>query len=78
MYTFFRFLASPAGRFARIAAGLALILLGLMALQGVAGWILALVGLAPLAAGLFDRCIFAPLFGLPFVGFRLRQALQSK
>lgn len=78
MNTLFGFLASPAGRVTRIIAGLALILIGLLALGGTWGWILAIVGLVPLLAGLFDRCVFAPLFGLPFVGDRLRQALQGK
>jgi hypothetical protein len=78
MNTLFGFLASPAGRGTRIIAGLALILIGLLALGGTWGWILAIVGLVPLLAGLFDRCVFAPLFGLPFVGDRLRQALQGK
>jgi hypothetical protein len=31
----------------------------------------------PLAAGLFDWCVFAPLFGLPFVGKRLRHAVEN-
>jgi hypothetical protein len=78
MDTLFGFLASPAGRATRIIAGLALITIGLLALGGTWGWILAIVGLVPLLAGLFDRCVFAPLFGLPFVGERLRQALQAK
>jgi hypothetical protein len=77
MNAFFSFMASPAGRLTRVIAGLALILIGLLALGGVGGWILAIVGLVPLLAGLFDRCVFAPLFGLPFVGPRLREALQS-
>jgi hypothetical protein len=78
MNALFGFLASPAGRVTRIIAGLALILIGLLALGGTWGWILAIVGLVPLLAGLFDRCVFAPLFGLPFVGERLRQALQGQ
>ena len=77
MKEFFGFIASPTGRVVRIVAGLALILVGLLALQRLGGWILAIVGLVPLLAGLFDRCVFAPLFGLPFVGPRLRQALQG-
>ena len=77
MNAFFRFIASPTGRVIRIVAGLALILIGLLALEGLASWILAIVGLVPLAAGVFDWCVFAPLFGLPFVGPRLRQALQN-
>jgi len=78
MNAFFGFIASPAGRLARIIAGLALILIGLLALGGIWGWILAIVGLVPLLAGLFDRCVFAPLFGLPFVGHSLRQALRGR
>jgi hypothetical protein len=77
MKGFFRFIASPTGRVIRIAAGLVLILIGLLAVGDIGGWILAIVGLVPLLAGLFDRCVFAPLFGLPFVGPRLRQALQD-
>ena len=77
MNAFFSFIASPAGRVIRIVAGLALILIGLLAVGGIWGWILAIVGLVPLFAGIFDRCVFAPLFGLPFVGPRLRQALQG-
>jgi hypothetical protein len=77
MNAFFKFIASPAGRIIRVVAGLALILIGWLAVQGLGGWILAIVGLVPLAAGLFDWCVFAPLFGLPFVGPRLREAVQS-
>ena len=77
MKAFFGFMASPAGRILRIVAGLALILIGLLVLKGVGGWILAIVGLVPLAAGLFDRCVFAPLFGLPFVGPLLRDEVQD-
>ena len=78
MNAFFGFIAGTAGRAIRIVAGLALILVGLLAVGGVWGWILAIVGLVPLLAGLFDRCVFAPLFGLPFVGDRLRQVLQDR
>ena len=77
MNGFFGFISSPAGRVVRIVAGLALILVGLLVLEGIGGWILAIVGLVPLLAGLFDWCVFAPLFGLPFVGPRLREALQG-
>ena len=77
MKAFFGFMASPAGRILRIVAGLALILIGLLVLKGVGGWILVIVGLVPLAAGLFDRCVFAPLFGLSFEGPRLRDEVQD-
>jgi hypothetical protein len=76
MKAVFRFLASSAGRLVRVVAGLVLIVVGIAVVQGVVGWILAIVGLVPLAAGVFDWCFFAPLFGLPFAGPRLRQTLE--
>ena len=75
MKAFFRFMASTAGRVTRIVAGLVLIVLGLAVVEGTGGWILAIIGLVPLLAGLFDRCVFAPLFSLPFVGDQLRKAV---
>ena len=73
----FRFLASSMGRMVRAVAGLALIAVGLVWLHGVVGWILAVVGLVPLLAGILDFCVFAPLFGLPFGGSQLRQTLNK-
>jgi hypothetical protein len=78
MKGFFRFIASPAGRLLRILAGLVLIAIGIWLVQGIGGWILIIIGLVPLAAGAFDRCVFAPLFGLPFVGLRLRRAVEDE
>jgi hypothetical protein len=72
----FRFLGSSAGRATRIIAGVALILAGLFVVGGTAGWIIAIVGVLPLLAGSVDVCIFAPLFGLPFVGPALRNAVK--
>ena len=76
MKAIFRFLASSAGRLVRAVAGLILIVVGIAVVGGTVGWILAVVGLVPLAAGVFDRCVFAPLFGLPFAGPSLRQTLD--
>ncbi len=78
MKAFFGFMASQAGRWVRVLAGIVLILIGLAAVQGVVGWILVIVGLVPLAAGAFDRCVFAPLFGLPFEGPELRRTLWEE
>lgn len=64
MKGFFWFIASSTGRVVRAAAGVVLIL--------------AAVGLVPLAAGLFDWYVFAPLFGLPFVGLSLRRTVEDK
>ena len=68
MNGFIRFMNSGAGRFARIAAGVALIAWGLLGLGGTTGIIMAVIGAVPLLAGLFDFCVFAPLFGLPLSG----------
>lgn len=67
------FMASPFGRGLRIVAGLVLMALGVFWIGNLAGWIVAVVGLVPLAAGVFDFCIFAPLFGAPFGGDAIRQ-----
>jgi len=61
---FVKFMASPAGRIARDVAGIVLVALGHF-MHSVGGIIVAVVGLVPLIAGLFDFCVFAPLFGAP-------------
>jgi hypothetical protein len=72
MNPFVKFMSSPSGRISRIVAGVALIALGSLVVQGVGGTILIVVGLLPLVAGLFDFCVFAPLFGAPLSGKRVR------
>ena len=68
------FLASGSGRIVRILAGLALVVWGLLGLTGTIGIVVAVVGLVPLVAGLFDFCVFAPLFGAPLSGQKIRVA----
>jgi hypothetical protein len=65
---FARFMSSTAGRLLRVAAGIALVYLGWVVMGGVGGVVVAVVGLAPLMGGAFNFCIFAPLFGGPFLG----------
>ena len=64
---FARFMSSLAGRLLRIVAGIALSVVGLVVVHGTVGIILAIVGVVVFAAGLFNFCIFAPLFGGPFL-----------
>ena len=73
-----RFLASPTGRIARVAVGLVLIIGGPAVVGGAGGVILAVVGLVPLLAGLFDVCIFAPLAGLPVSGRAIRKQATGR
>ena len=72
MNPFVKFMASTAGRIVRIVAGIALILWGLLGIHGVGGIVVAVIGLLPLVAGLFDFCVFAPLFGAPLSGPKIR------
>jgi hypothetical protein len=64
---FARFMSSTLGRLLRIIAGIALIAIGLWAVGGTWGIVLIIVGLIPLVAGIFNFCVFAPLFGGPFL-----------
>ena len=72
MNPFVKFMASTTGRIVRIVAGIALIAWGLMGLGGATGVIVAVIGAVPLLAGLFDFCVFAPLFGAPLSGPKIR------
>jgi hypothetical protein len=72
MNPFIAFMASTSGRIVRILLGVVLVLLGWLVIGGTAGIIVLIVGLVPLAAGLFDFCVFAPIFGLPLSGPAIR------
>ncbi|MBZ0289504.1 MAG: DUF2892 domain-containing protein [Anaerolineae bacterium] len=72
MNAFVNFMASTTGRIVRIVAGLALIVVGLALVGGTTGIIVAVIGAVPLLAGVFDFCIFAPLFGRPLSGPKIR------
>lgn len=74
MNPFCTFMASPTGRVIRIVGGIILIAWGLVGLGGVVGIVVAVVGLVPLLAGLLDFCVFAPLFGCPMSGPKIRAA----
>jgi len=66
------FLASGTGRIVRVAAGVILVAWGWYGLAGATGIIVAIIGLVPLVAGIFDFCVFAPLFGAPLSGPKIR------
>lgn len=70
-----RFMSSPAGRAARVAAGVALIAWG-FTLHSSSGYLLMLVGLLPLATGAFDVCLLGALFGVPLRGQDARRMLK--
>ena len=72
MNPFVSFMQTPAGRVTRIAGGAALIGAGLTGVGGLGGIVMAALGLIPLAAGLFDFCVLAPFFRIPFSGAKIR------
>jgi len=76
MVGLFGFLASAAGRWVRALAGIVLVLVGLFAIGGSAGYIVAIIGLVPLLAGALDYCVFAPLGRFSFKGPVLRAEVQ--
>lgn len=72
MNPFVSFLASGNGRIVRVLAGLALIAWGLLGLHGAVGMVIAVIGMVPFVAGIFDFCVFAPLFRMPLSGSKIR------
>lgn len=72
MNKFFGFMGSMSGRITRIILGMFILAFGF-----VQNPIWLIVGLIPFLAGIFDFCVFAPLFGLPFVGEKLRAKLNK-
>jgi len=72
MNPFISFMASTTGRILRAVAGVILLYVGLQTMSGVGGIIVAVIGVVMLAAGLFDFCLFAPLFGNPLSGKKIR------
>ncbi len=65
---FAQFMATPIGRLLRIGIGVILIAVGVLAIPGVIGKFVALIGLAPIIAGAFNVCLIAPIIGVPFRG----------
>ncbi len=69
---FAQLMNSTAGRILRIVVGLAMIGIGLFAVQGPVGIATAVVGAVPLAAGVFDVCLMAPILSVPWSGAKIR------
>jgi Inner membrane protein YgaP-like, transmembrane domain len=72
--SFARFVNSPAGRIARIVVGFGLIGWGYAQRTAPAGIVLMLVGLIPLAAGMFNLCLISALLGGPIRGSKLARS----
>ncbi len=64
------FLQSPFGRMLRVMLGLGVIMVGILFLEGTAGFLVAVIGLVPVFTALSGVCIICPLFGYTFEGYR--------
>ena len=73
MKKIFRYLSSTNGRNVKFISGAIISAAGLFVSP-----LLVIIGLLPLIASIFDFCVFAPLFKLPFEGEKLREALKDK
>jgi hypothetical protein len=67
-----KFMASTAGRLLRVVLGIVLIIVGVV-VGGPAGWVIAIIGLVPIAAGAANVCLIGPVLGAPFKGSALRR-----
>ena len=65
--SFARFMAGPIGRGVRVAAGLVMIVAGLV-IGSAGGYVLAAIGVLPLLAGLLNVCVIAPVLKAPLSG----------
>lgn len=72
MKNILKYISSRNGRTARFLIGSVMVAMGLFVSP-----VLVVVGLLPLFAAIFDVCVLAPLFKLPFEGERLRDALEK-
>ncbi len=70
MGAFVGFMQTPAGRLLRIVAGIVLIAVGAIFVQGGWGTVIAVIGLVPLIAGMVGICLVAPLAGYTLRGER--------
>ncbi len=65
MNTIIHFMQTYAGRALRVVLGLALIYAGVVVLGGTLGAILAIVGILPIAMGLWGPCLLGFIFKQP-------------
>lgn len=72
--SFATWMAGNSGRLLRIVAGAAIVVVGLMGIDGTWGTAVAVIGLVPIAAGLVNVCFIAPFLRAPFRG---RDAIRA-
>lgn len=65
---FVSFMRSFAGRVLRVAAGVVIIWIALTQVQPPWSWIVMILGVVPILAGLMNFCLLGPLFNADFWG----------
>ncbi len=70
------FLQSPFGRMLRVMLGLGVVMVGILLLQGTAGFLVAVIGLIPIFTALSGVCVVGPLFGYTLEGYRKIESEQ--
>ena len=63
-------LMSTPGKMLRVVLGLVVIGVGILIIQGTAGFVVAVIGLIPIFAAFAGICLIAPLFGYTFEGLK--------
>lgn len=71
--TFARFMATPTGRILRIVLGIVIIWIGVVSPKPF-GYVLEVVGLIPIIAGVLNICLIGPLIGAPLKASDLDKA----
>jgi len=66
--SFVNFMLSIAGRLLRVVAGVVIIWIALRSLRPPWSYVVAAIGLVPIAAGLLNFCLLGPLFNVDFWG----------
>lgn len=78
MVGLFKFFGGTIGRIAEGISGSLLIMLALYWMNTTQGAIVGIAGLILLACGVFDFCAWAPLFGYPLNGPKLRKEVLRR
>lgn len=67
---------SSLGRALRMLLGTLMAWYGVQ-MNNIWGYILAILGLVPFFAGMFNLCLIAPLFDLPISGRKMKKLIQE-
>lgn len=76
MKGFIKFMTGTIGRLIRIALGLILIVWGVYYSNVTPNWILIIIGIIPLSAGIFNFCLLSPIFGYSFNGDKAKSQID--